>query len=210
MIVVLAGVNGAGKSSIGGSALRANGLDWYNPDEVARELHLQYPQKSIRDINGDVWREGHKRLQQAVNNDTHFAFETTLGGRSITESLLDAIAAGRKVSVWYCGLNSPELHIQRVAERVKRGGHNIPEAMVRKRCQSSMRNLCRLAPGVQQLAVYDNSAPLDENRKPGLRKLLHVTDKNILHIEPSMPEWAKPVAAVCALHSAGSTGDSPG
>lgn len=200
MIVVLSGVNGAGKSSIGGSALRAAGQVWYNPDEIARKMQLLYPQRSVTEINSQVWNTGYERLQQAVNDDIHFSFETTLGGNSITQTLLDAIAAGIQVKMWYCGLESVELHIQRVAERVARGGHDIPEAMIRKRYHRSMRNLCRLAPGLHQLAVYDNILPLDSSGRPQSRKLLHCQDNELLHLDEQVPDWAKPIAAVCLKH----------
>lgn len=197
MILVLAGVNGAGKSSIGGSALRAAKQDWYNPDELAQALHQQFPDRPLAEINGEVWHEGRRRLEAAIREDTDFAFETTLGGNTITGLLLDAIAAGVPVSVWYCGLESPDLHIQRVAGRVARGGHDIPEQLIRSRCNTSMRNLCRLAPGLHQLAVYDNSRPLDAQQRPDIRRLLHVRDGHILELTPEMPDWAKPVATVC-------------
>ena len=80
MILVLAGVNGAGKSSIGGANLRANGQDWYNPDEIAREMRLRFPERQPRDIDSHVWREGLNRLRHAIRTNTNFAFETTLGG----------------------------------------------------------------------------------------------------------------------------------
>lgn len=197
---MLAGVNGAGKSSIGGSALRAIGQDWYNPDEVARELQRRFPGLPVNEINGRVWREGLNRLELAIRTDAHFAFETTLGGNTITGTLLDAIAIGVRVDVWFCGLASVDLHIQRVAERVARGGHDIPEELIRKRYRRSMRNLCRLAPGLDQLIVYDNSLPLKRNHKPQLRKLLQVRHQRLLHCETDMPSWAKPIAAVCLEH----------
>jgi len=79
---------------------------------------------------------------------------------------LISVLAGVKLSIWYCGLESPELHIERVAARVARGGHDIPEMLIRSRYKTSMRNLCRLVPGLYQLAVYDNSQPLDRVGKP--------------------------------------------
>ncbi len=196
MIYVLAGVNGAGKSSVGGSALRAAGQDWYNPDEFARTLHKQFPNRTVNEINSAVWAEGVRRLQNAIRDNTNFTFETTLGGTTITNTLLDAIAAGIPVSVWYCGLTAPEQHIERVAARVARGGHDIPETMIRSRYQTSRRNLCRLAPGLYQLAVYDNSASLDASGKPRIRRLLHTIDGRIRALEQNMPDWAKPIAAV--------------
>jgi len=197
LITVLAGVNGAGKSSIGGSALRARGLEWHNPDEFSRLMHEQYPDRPQDEINSRVWYEGLRRLKSAIQDNTHFAFETTLGGSTITNTLLDAIAAGVKVSIWYCGLGSPALHIERVAARVARGGHDIPEMLIRSRYKTSMRNLCRLVSGLYQLAVYDNSQPLDRAGKPGVRRLLHFNNDKLLDLDQDMPEWARPVAAVC-------------
>lgn len=56
------------------------------------------------------------RLRQAVQQDANFAFEITLGGNTITATLLDAIAAGIRVDVWFCGLKSAELHVQRLGD----------------------------------------------------------------------------------------------
>lgn len=201
MIYVLAGVNGAGKSSIAGSALRAAGQDWYNPDEVAREMQQQFPNQSIREINSQVWYEGLSRLQAAICENTNFSFETTLGGRTITNTLLDAIAAGIDVNIWYCGLHSPELHIERVATRVAHGGHHIPDPLIRSRYRSSMQNLCRLTPGLHRLAVYDNSQNLGTDGKPNLRLLLAFESGKIGYLAQNMLEWAKPVAAVCLKQS---------
>jgi predicted ABC-type ATPase len=197
MIYVLAGVNGAGKSSIGGSAIRAAGQDWYNPDEFAQALRAQFPDRSLEDINSQVWSEGLRRLRESITRDTHFAFETTLGGNTITNTLLDAIAAGVQVNIWYCGLATVELHIERVAARVAHGGHDIPRELVRSRYTTSMRNLCRLTPGLHQLAVYDNSRPLGPQQRPDIRRLLHVSNGELLELDRDMPDWAKPVAAVC-------------
>jgi len=199
LILVLAGVNGAGKSSIGGANLRANGQDWYNPDEIAREMRLRFPERQP-DIDSQVWREGLNRLRHAIRTNTNFAFETTLGGNSMTAALLDAIAAGVTVKVWYCGLETPELHIERVAARVARGGHDIPEQKIRERYVPSMCNLCRLAPGLDKLAVYDNSMPLGSNGLPDIRELVLVENGKIMRLDTNMPNWAKPVATVCLQH----------
>lgn len=197
MITVLAGVNGAGKSSIGGAVLHARGLDWYNPDDFARAIHRRFPDRQMDEINSLVWHEGLRRLRTAIHNNSHFALETTLGGDTITKTLLQAIASGVPVNIWYCGLASPELHIERVQARVARGGHDIPEDLIRSRFQTSIQNLCLLATVVTRLAVYDNSAPLGGDGKPDIRLLLDLHDNKIRHLQQPMPRWAKPVAAVC-------------
>lgn len=200
MITVLAGVNGAGKSSIGGAYLRANGIEWLNPDKETRYLSLLHPDKSLEDINSQVWRAGVDRLKQALNNNSDYAFETTLGGATITNLLIKAALQGVEVSVWYCGLGSAEQHIERVAARAARGGHDIPTELIRRRYEKSMFNLCRLAPLLHTLAVYDNSLELDGQGKPSPRRLLLLEERGLVELDPGLPNWAKPVATVVLEH----------
>ena len=94
----------------------------------------------------------------AENND--YAFETTLGANTIPALLRDACEQ-HEVSIWFCGLENVELHLQRVAERVEAGGHDIPEAKIRQRFDSSRLNLIELLPHLTTLHVYDNSRPAD-------------------------------------------------
>lgn len=86
------------------------GQDWYDPDEFAREIHTQFPEKHMQQINSAVWSEGLRRLKTAICDKSHFTFETTLG--DITITLFDAIAAGVPVNIWYCDLASVDLHIE--------------------------------------------------------------------------------------------------
>src|SRR5690625_510627 len=129
VLYVLAGVNGAGKSSVGGYLLQQAGLSWFNPDTFARELvtSLGYSQA---DANAAAWQEGMRRLDVALKEGHHYAFETTLGGRSVP-ARLKAATASHDVLVWFCGLSTPEQHISRVRARVARGGHDIPEELIR-------------------------------------------------------------------------------
>lgn len=200
MITVLAGVNGAGKSSIGGAYLRANGIEWLNPDEETRRLSLQHPDKALEDINSQVWRAGVDRLKQALNNNADYVFETTLGGATITNLLIEGALRGVEVSIWYCGLSSVEQHIERVAARAARGGHAIATELIRRRYEKSMLNLCRLTPLLHTLAIYDNSRELDGEGKPSPRRLLLMEERELAEFDLSLPDWAKPVAAVVLGH----------
>jgi len=67
-------------------------------------------------------------LRAAITDNTDYMFETTLGGQTVTGLLLAAAAAGYELVIWYCGLDSPERHLARVAARVAGGG---PETKVR-------------------------------------------------------------------------------
>ena len=113
MLFVLAGVNGAGKSSIGGHLLTQAGLAWFNPDTCARELVREHGYGQ-EDANIAAWNEGVRRLDLAVRTRKTYAFETTLGGDTITQKLM-AASASHDVLVWFCGLRDAAQHIQRCA-----------------------------------------------------------------------------------------------
>src|SRR6185503_12714117 len=100
-LYALAGVNGAGKSSVGGAMIRASGADYFNPDEAAADILKANPGASIAEANSAAWFEGKRLLERAIAERGNFAFETTLGGTTITSLLTSAIDAGIDVHVWY-------------------------------------------------------------------------------------------------------------
>lgn len=201
-ILVLAGVNGAGKSSVLGAALRATGSDYYNPDELASALHVSTPHLSMHECNARAWTLGYATLQQAVTQRLSFAVETTLGGASIPDLLATAGGLGIAVHVRFIGLRSPELHLARVRARVAAGGHDIPEAIIRARYGSSPRNLIRLLPWLTDLELFDNSAnvPSSEGRRPVPAPILQVRTGALVYVmAPSdIPAWAMPIVAAAS------------
>jgi len=196
---VLAGVNGAGKSSIGGAMLRAAGANYFNPDEAAAALIAANRDLETTKANAAAWRQGKRLLEKAIRERLDFAFETTLGGSTMTRLLADAASQGVEVRIWYVGLASPDEHVARVAHRVSHGGHDIPETVIRRRWRHSRQNLIQLLPSLTELRVYDNSADADPaagaNPEPTL--VCHVVDREI--VAPSdlsvTPQWAKPIVA---------------
>lgn len=156
VLYVLAGVNGAGKSSIGGHLLTRAGLAWFNPDTFAREL-IAITGCDQESASAKAWAEGVRRLDNAVSAGRSYAFETTLGGHTIAEKI-KAAARTHDVIIWFCGLDSPERHVARVQARVAQGGHDIPEAKIRARYPQAQQNLIALMPHLAHLSVYDNSA----------------------------------------------------
>lgn len=196
MITVLAGINGAGKSSILGSWIRQQQGEYFNPDEAAQWLMQQNPTLSLAQANGDAWALGRSQLQAAITHNTAYTFETTLGGNSICRLLLGAINKGIAVNIAFCGLQSPELHIERVAQRVANGGHPIAEAKIRERWVSAIHNMCSLIPGCHRVTVFDNSIEL-RNGKPTPQILFAMSNGKFTQ-PPSktMPDWAKPLAVV--------------
>ncbi len=199
-IYVIAGVNGAGKSSIGGAAFRASGGDYYNPDEAARQLIAADPRLDPAEADGAAWQQGIELLKQAISERLDFALETTLGGNTVPRLLAEAAAQSVGIYVWYAGLSSVELHLQRVRSRVRHGGHSVPEDAVRRRYERSRLNLIDLLPLVSALRMYDNSAEADpaDGRMPAPVRVLHTEGRKILNPDdlPRAPDWAKPIVAV--------------
>jgi len=197
VLYVLAGVNGAGKSSIGGHLLTQAGLAWFNPDNFAREL-IAASGCDQDDANAAAWHEGFRRLERAIKEGRSYAFETTLGGNSIP-ARLQAAARTHDVIVWFCGLASPEQHLARVRARVAVGGHDIPEAKVRERCTTALTNLIVLMPHLVHLRVYDNSVDVPTGAAiPDPQLVLEMADGRLLWpVRPAdlrrTPEWAKPL-----------------
>ncbi|MBW3550101.1 MAG: hypothetical protein KY442_04520 [Proteobacteria bacterium] len=197
VLYVLAGVNGAGKSSVGGHLLEQAGLSWFNPDTFAREW-LAQTGCDQSEANAVAWQEGLRRLDQAIAHGQHHALETTLGGRTIP-GRIRAAARSHDVVVWFCGLSSPELHIARVKARVAAGGHDIAEAKIRQRYPASLENLIALMPHLAHLQVYDNSVEADPGQSVRDPVLVAEMRSGRLtwpaHVETlrATPEWAKPV-----------------
>ena len=198
-IYVLAGVNGAGKSSIGGATFRASGADYYNPDEAARELMTANPILTQADANSAAWRKGVELLKRAIGERKNFVFETTLGANTIPRLLTQAASQGFEIYVWYVGLSSPDLHIERVLARVRRGGHDIAAELIHRRYQHSRLNLIDLLPRITALRIYDNSADEDPaaGKIPKPKLVLHMENGKLLNPRDlkNTPNWAKPIVA---------------
>jgi predicted ABC-type ATPase len=196
-IYVLAGTNGAGKSSVAGAMLIEEGVEYFNPDEAAELIRVANPGITLGEAQSVAWDEGRRLLERAINERLDYAFETTLGGRTIPALLEKAIETGIEVRIWYVGLTNAELHIARVHARVKKGGHDIPEEKIHQRYTRSVFNLIQLMPKLTELRVYDNSVEADPHTgaTPEPKLIVHWNRGELLNVceLASTPEWAKPI-----------------
>lgn len=199
VIYVLAGANGAGKSSIGGEMFRAAGANYYNPDEETRRLREEFGQAPVA-ANSTAWHIGRHLLERAILTRTPFAFETTLSGRTMAGLLVKAAESGIAVKIWFCGLDSVERHLERVRQRVMRGGHDIPEAKTRQRYRESRERLIELLPFLTELKLYDNSKDSGAGM-PSPRLVLAMHNGVLADVESlgATPAWAKPIVAAAML-----------
>jgi len=193
-IYVLAGTNGAGKSTLLGEAIKAANGTYFNPDSVALQIKQEM---GIGDdeANAAAWAEMVRLLKRAIAERAYFAFETTLGGRTITGLLAEAAATGLPVHIWYAALATPELHIARVRSRVAEGGHDIEERRIRERYVASPEHLCELLPGLASLAVFDNSADADSEHGDwqGPELVIRTVGGRVTDLAAVIPSWAQPI-----------------
>jgi predicted ABC-type ATPase len=193
MIRVVAGVNGAGKTSVLGRWLREECGPVYDPDDVAARLVAAQPGRALSEAQGDAWQRGYKRLVAAVNTRSNFNLETTLAGSSIAAELERALGDGQEVRMLFVGLDTLERHVARVRARVARGGHDVDPKQIQRRLDTSLANLVRLAPRLSHLQVFDNSdeqVPSDD-RLPEPRRLLHVEHGRVISgvHRDEVPRW---------------------
>lgn len=202
-ITVIAGVNGAGKSSVVGASIREMGGRYVDPDEEASALMAENRRLTQQEANALAWELSRRGLERAIERRQHFVFETTLGGRTISRLLTAALDTDLEVVMRYVGLDPAERHIARVKARVLLGGHDIPEARIRERYEASRENLVRLLPRLADLIVYDNSEERDPARgeAPAMVPLLRTARGCIQFLAPKeqIPSWARPIVAAAIL-----------
>jgi predicted ABC-type ATPase len=155
-VAVLAGINGAGKTTASLHILRdvLRMPVFVNADILARGLNAF-------DVESEAAKAGRimlEHLRELAARRRSFAFETTLSGRAYAPWLASLRPLGYDVQLFYYWLESPELAIARVAERVRAGGHHVPDDTVRRRYRLSVQNFFRLyRPLAEHWRVYDNS-----------------------------------------------------
>lgn len=181
-IILIGGPNGAGKTTTAKILLpeyfETNAF--LNADEIARELSLE---------DGDLVafaasRVLIERMRALIGNARSFALETTCSGRSFLPYLENCRASGYTITLYHFWLSSPELSLQRVAKRVRQGGHNIPTEVILRRFRKGLWNMRHLyLPLADTAAIYDNS---------GTGRVLIATKENSFRLRIHDAErWAR-------------------
>lgn len=153
IVIVLAGPNGAGKSTAAARLLRP-GIVFVNADEVAKKL-AGYPSRAVDLQAGRLVLEQMEALDESGES---FAVETTLATRSMAPRLARLRSLGYRVRLVFVYLPDPELAIERVARRVRLGGHHIPEETIRRRHAAGIRNFFELYQFLaDRWTVYDTT-----------------------------------------------------
>ncbi|OCR01337.1 hypothetical protein BCD67_12655 [Oscillatoriales cyanobacterium USR001] len=141
-LIVIAGPNGAGKSTAAPAFLpQILGItEFVNADAIALGLSAFAPET----VAFSAGRIMLNRLRQLANQQANFAFETTLATRSYAPWIANLRENGYRFHLIFLWLPNPELAISRVQERVRTGGHNVPEETIRRRYDAGIRNFFQL------------------------------------------------------------------
>ncbi len=160
-LFIIAGPNGAGKTTASFTILPQifNCREFVNADEIARGLSPFNPES----VAFEAGRIMLGRIGQLIQSRQTFAFETTLTTRSYTGLISRCKENGYKIILIFLWLNSPELAIERVRSRVKKGGHNIPEDVIKRRYRKGLQNFVNLFMSLcDEWVVADNSFSLPQ------------------------------------------------
>ena len=155
-LYIIAGPNGAGKTTASYNLLPEilHCTNFVNADEIARGLSPFAPE-TVAIQAGRIMLE---RIEELLPQGVDFAIETTLATRSYVQLVRRAQALGYKVHLIFFFLENEEQAIQRVAQRVSNGGHNIPEDDIRRRFKRGIYNLIHLyMPICDSVLVYNNA-----------------------------------------------------
>jgi predicted ABC-type ATPase len=173
-VIIIAGPNGAGKTTAApallGAALQID--HFVNADTIAAGLSAFAPEKAAIQAG----RAMLERMRYLASNNENFAFETTLASRTFAPWIARLKQEkGYSFHLTFLLLDSPELAVSRVAERVKMGGHFVPEETVRRRFVAGLRNFFQLyKPLADSWQMYDNT--LMGNLVPIASKIDNITD----------------------------------
>lgn len=157
-IVILAGPNGAGKSTVAPVLLRdvLGVTEFVNADDIARDLADGVDAAAMR-----AGRTMLARIHRLAQQRATFAFETTLASRSFATWLAELKGEGYSVEIIFLWLPSAEFAIERVADRVRSGGHSIPADTIRRRYRRGVRNFFRIyEPLASSWRMYDGSGAI--------------------------------------------------
>lgn len=155
-ILIIAGPNGAGKTTFATEFLprEAECPNFINADLIAAGINPFRPDVSSIQAAKMML----EMMKKYVEKGESFSFETTLSGKNYARHIPEWQKEGYKIKLFFLRLPNPEFAIARVNQRVKEGGHNVPEDVIRRRYHSGLRNFETLyKPIVDEWVVIDNS-----------------------------------------------------
>lgn len=162
---MIAGPNGAGKTTMTLEFIADRSIlyEFINADEIARGLAPLHPESMVLTASKLMIR----RLKELLDTSKSFAFETTASGTNYAKHLKVAKSRGYEINLTFLWLASPDQAVRRVAQRVKQGGHFVPEETIIRRYYAGLKNLL-----VCYLPLADTANVLDNSSEEPLTRLI--------------------------------------
>jgi predicted ABC-type ATPase len=179
---LLAGGNGAGKSTFYNLYLAKHGIKFVNADLIAKEIGSENQEELS--YNAAILA-AHIR-EELITQGVSFCFETVFSHESKIDFVAQAKAYGYKVVVVYIHLFDSSLNEARVKQRVSEGGHNVPTEKIHSRIPRTMKNIKTALPLADEARILDNSSKDDP-----FRQIIVMKSGNYEVKENPLPEWAK-------------------
>ena len=189
VLIVIAGPNGSGKTSVTSKILQHEWMEdsvYINPDIVAQEKFgdwnsMDAIKKAV--VYCEEWRE------KCLAERKSLIFETVLSAKDKIDYIERAKEAGFFVRLFFVCTKSPAINASRIAQRVMKGGHDVPITKVISRYQKSILNCKHIATKVDRTYLYDNSVDDAEQQL-----LIRLSDGIIVkrYVE-QLPEWARQI-----------------
>ncbi len=171
---IIAGPNGAGKTTFARKFLPeyVKCLDFINADLIAGGISPFVPEKAAIQA-GRIMIE---QIQHLAESRRDFGFETTLSGKSYANLLHKLKGKGYRIHLFFLWLPNADLAIERIADRVRKGGHTIPEGVVRRRFHKGLNNFIKIyRPLLDSWFIIDNSRETSQMiafERNGVRKVI--------------------------------------
>lgn len=175
--IIIAGVNGAGKSTFYHLLRDIQEMPRINTDEIVKEIGNW---KNLSDVM-KAGKIAVNRLNHFLEDNITFNQETTLCGKMIQKNIVTAKKKGYRIELHYVGVASAELAKKRIAIRVREGGHGIPDSDVDRRYIESMQNVKTVLSQCDLAAFYDNTE--------AFRRFAIYKQGKLVKMSKHVPEW---------------------
>jgi len=191
-LFIVAGPNGSGKSLFS-KELTESDFEVFDGDKHMTQLTKMFPETGSEalwsHINDNLFLE---EKQKAIKSQLNYAFETNFSTAEPMASAYEFKSKGYEIHLVFMGLNSLEESIQRVAQRVRVGGHKVSEESIKYNYEHGFKNLYKYFKEFTSVTLFDNA--IADTEDPSIPKeILHIIEGELFLGSEDIPDWVKPI-----------------